>query len=851
MGSFNSKIKSFFLIKLCLLSVVIVAQPSLSGIVSTNLSLNNVPVSDKLEFSFKINRTVPVDYSEPHNPEVIEIFAVFTKGNKTITVNAFYDEEVEETGNCNGTVLQGESHPRTKFKFKNNNNRLAAQRWVIRHAFRLDETGSWAILIKAKDNINPGAGILRDIYSGIINVVPNPGSKGFIGLKEGRKSFLYNEKGEMCYMIGMTEHFSNNSENYVCRMRDVIDKVQQNNANMLKMWIATNPEWFFTPVIQGVAGKSGSDAEYHTRVFNSKNAKMIDIYLDYAKSRQVYIQMVMYDPLMDDQTYFEGWKNYNPFNQNHDTSSPSLADNKMYYNSPAIEEIANNPWDFFPPIPSPPVQYTILNYQKYFLRYCTARWGYASNLVAWEVGKEINLNAAELKIGKHIVDADKNNVPDTTADGKIIYTYDQKFKQPEDMVSRFDHWLIEVKNIVKTNDACKHLITTSTIDPFTRAEKPSPYKKYPLSLEQYTFFSNLDYSIGGHYFPNPICPNSYPCKRDHEKEESLFNASKAFSDELKKPHHLQEWGQGDDDCEGVPHQENHEYDPLGIDLHNVTLSSAFAGGFGSALSFNAFFSIQPLNQYHHYKALGNFMKQFKDLGNVVKSSFIRTNTNYQQLADCKIDQNMEGLRIAYMITVDNNNAINILGWCQDKKFSLTKLYWHYRDYLLTLNPAFKPQTNTPFKTFEIQVFNGDFVKVQWYETIEGTHLSDYDTLIKPVLINNRYMLTVYFPQELHNSVYADALFRIIPNCADAINCTEKTLFVIPNPANGKVRITNYIDDNLSFENIQLINSIGQVILKSEKATSKTEFDLSGLANGVYYFSLLFEGKFQTFKVLKE
>lgn len=837
---------------LCFITIVLFGQPSLSGNVSTNLPLNNVPVSDKLEFNFKINRKVPIDYAEPHNPNVIEIFAVLTNGKKTITVNAFYDEEVEETGNCSGSVIQGEIYPRTKFTYKNSNNRLAAQRWVIRHAFRLDETGIWNFVIKAKDNINPGAGVFKDLFSGSINVVNNPGSKGFIGLKEGRKSFLYHENGDMCFMIGMTEHFSNNSENYICRMRDVIDKVNANNANMLKLWIDTNPEWFFTPVIHGVAGKSGSDAEYHTTVFNSKNAKMIDIYIDYAKLKQVNIQMVMFDPLnLDDQNYWEGWKNYHPFNFNHDTTYPSKADNKMYYNSSNSEEISKNPWDFFPPIPLPPAQYKILNYQNFILRYCTSRWGYATNLIGWEVGKEMNLSSPELKTGKHEVDVDKNGIPDTMPDGKIIYTYDHIFKQPIDMVSRFSKWLEESKNIVKSTDACNHLITTSTIDPFVRAGNPSPYKKYPLSMEQYFLLSSVDYSIGGHYFPDPSCSNADPCKKAIEKEENLFIYAKAYIDELKKPHHVQEWGQGDDECGGVPRVGNQDFDPFGIDLHNVTLSSAFAGGFGSALSFNAFFSIQPRQQYYQYRGIGNFMKQFKDLGNVVKSNFIRTNTNYQPIAGCSIDQNLEGLRIAYMITVDNSNTINILGWCQDKKFSLTKLYWNYRDYLLTLNPTSRPPTNTAYNTFEIQVYNSDLFKIEWFETKEGTHLTEYDTFLSPKLINNKYVLTVKFPQKLHNSTYADALFRILPNCADAIECTENKLFVFPNPTTSKVRVTNSFDGYLSFENIRLINSLGQEILNLDVASSQTDLDLSGLAAGVYYIRLVFEGQTQSFKIIKE
>lgn len=166
------------------------AQPSIIGAVRFNIPKNSIPVSEKLEINLNINRLVPEDYAEPHNPNVIEMIAIFTKGSQSIKVDAFYDEEVLETGNCNGIILTNEIYPRTKFEFKINNSRLNSQRWVLRHAFRLNEIGKWSLVIKVKDQIQPGAGKFHEIYHDSIQVIQNFGSKGFIGLKKGKKSFL-------------------------------------------------------------------------------------------------------------------------------------------------------------------------------------------------------------------------------------------------------------------------------------------------------------------------------------------------------------------------------------------------------------------------------------------------------------------------------------------------------------------------------------------------------------------------------------------------------------------------------------------------------------------------------------
>ncbi len=828
--------------------LVLKAQPALVGQVNFNQSLSNVFVSEKLELVFHLNRTVPLHYAEPHNPNVVEIYAIISNGKKNITVNAFYDEEVEETGNCKGLVRPGEIYPRTKFNYLNNNNRLASQRWIIRHSFRLDETGNWTLKLMAKDNINPGAGILKEIFDTNFHVVSNAGAKGFIVKKEARNSFLYHENGEMCFMIGMNEHFSNNSENYICRMRDVIDKASQNNANILKIWIDGNPEWFFTPVIYGVAGKSEQETEFHTTVFNSKNAKLIDLYLDYAKTKDVNIEMVLFDPgNLDDQNYYEGWRRYCPFNNKHDTTYPSIVDNRMYYNEPDLNYL-DNPWDIYPPVSGLSKPYEIFYYQKYYLRYCAARWGYATNLVAWEIGKEINISAPELKIGKQIVDLDKDGVPDTNGNGQIIYVYDTSFKQPPDMVLRFKMWLDECKRILKNNDACNHLVTASPINPFYRNGQLSPYKKYPLSLEQYTFLSNMDISVSGHYYPDPICFNADFCKRLIEKEEHLFNAATVYLGQLNIPHHIQEWGQGDDECEGFPRTWHQDIDPMGFDLHNVTLSSAFTGGFGSALSFNAFFSIQPLQQYQHYKGLGNFMKQFKDLGNVVNSRYFKTNLDIKVNGSCEFDNNADGLRVAYMVSIDDSNHVNILGWCQDKKFSLSKLYWNHRNYLLTLDKSIKPIINKAHNSFDIEVYNSEKVLIKWFETTEGKHLDQFDTFLSPAINDNRFFVKLNLPYSLHNSDFADAFFRIVPTCKILNDCNNNELTLFPNPVGSYFRVSNRLNSFLEFENIQLINSLGQTVYRLENANSHTEYELPLLSQGIYYLGLMFEDQNYNFKI---
>ncbi len=74
----------------------------------------------------------------------------------------------------------------------------------------------------------------------------------------------------------------------------------------------------------------------------------------------------------------------------------------------------------------------------------------------------------------------------------------------------------------------------------------------------------------------------------------------------------------------------------------------------------------------------------------------------------------------------------------------------------------------------------------------------------------------------------------------------------PNPAVGNVRI-NYIVPTNGEVNFELRNTLGQVIYTVEQASftgkNTLEVDADKLANGVYYYSVIFDGQRITRKMI--
>lgn len=800
----------------------------------------NAKTCEKIEFIFHLDRLVagnyspfppPNNYMDPHNPDEVNMFMRFTNGSKTIDVNAFYDELVTEDPNYNNCQWQTLPVPATQANFFPNAQYIKylpsavetnpnspffgknkGQRWIVRHAFRLNETGLWSVELHIRDRYSPGTNTFFIHHLNPIIIEADPISKGFVVKPQATNSYLGTENGDLLFLMGMNENWSISDKDYLCRMKEVIKTSSKDNVNFFHVWLSsTNNDWGFTPGINGSTfckscddnNLDGNDEEFHSSVFNSKNAYKIDQYIDFAEQYNTYIQLCLFinegsDKLNDNGTpnpqkaYFSYRNPYYIDNPDHiPTNSWRTVNSLNYFRFPNTGEPGIKFTD--PPTGNPEGSFAFFdatsglkNRIKIVLRYCAARWGYARNLVAWELGSEINhrdtfvmvYNPTDLKSG-------------TPNPRSVKYTI-----RKNDYSTLITTWHMAAKASLLAMDANKHLITTN----FTLGDGP-----FSQSFVKPTF-ANLSYSTAHLYYNDPRVPYSYEIDNSTnnwffkdaqgnrmangttsnnapqmlfdkyaQQEFSLFETTRAFINELNQPFQVQEWGPAYRDpnnqlsamMPGLYNASYAEDDPHGIQLHNVIFSNAFSGAMGTPLPYDLpFESIQPKNQYYHYRGLGNFFKQFNNsnnLGQISQAFFERNNVNtVPQIWDGgshEYDSNIEGLRYAYMFSSNGS----ILGWCQDKKMAFSHLFWHNKKYLQSLDRSdlvSDPNISRSFsiKTGETLPF---FYTVDWFDTREGQIINSLRKTIQSTMdLNGNHVLNLALPDILFNSTFGDGMFIV-------------------------------------------------------------------------------------------
>lgn len=91
----------------------------------------------------------------------------------------------------------------------------------------------------------------------------------------------------------------------------------------------------------------------------------------------------------------------------------------------------------------------------------------------------------------------------------------------------------------------------------------------------------------------------------------------------------------------------------------------------------------------------------------------------------------------------------------------------------------------------------------------------------------------------------------IPTCAQIknINAVFNSIKVYPNPSKGVFTIS--MDATSSDTELEVYNSIGQLILSKKTITSTAQLDLSKQANGIYYLKLKGNSEVNAIKLIKE
>lgn len=667
---------------------------------------SSVSLFDKFEVSF----TMGASYSNPYDPDVISVYAIFTApgGTDTYTVNAFYYEDYS----FHKKIVGNDYYEKVSDSLNNVG-------WRIR--FTPTQIGTWKFRIIAKDT------------SGAMAQMPNDGSRnyyfsctsiengvGFISkantrflkrdvVKSGVRQFhSFFPIGPNIGWYSCLDYGTFKKPKGIYDYERYIDSLS-GNANYMRIWINRyqylslyGPEYTHQDL-------NGNPVVYFNNTINQKDSAELDLIITYALQHGVTIMPCIFT--------------YGDFS---DVNSQDLGDPSVWWNNPYYTELQLlSSCDFF-------TDAQAIKITKNLIRYIVSRWGYATNIMSWELWNEVSNMFYMENIKLSGVELDAINWHQAMAD-----------------------YIMEI-------DPFHHCITTST----------GNAANYPyISL---MVFDNLDIVQQHNY------QNIQKAKSKEQFSNILYNKSIAgHNDYPSLPFFMGEFGFGSNPA--LP--STAEKDPWGIDLHNSLWSSLFSTSIGPA----SFWWWQYLDTRGLFKRFAPLLSFCENLP-ILSDSFYPNRTGDEIGHELVFPNN--NLETYYMI---NTTEDTIYGWCQDTAFAYQSLRWvtdyvnpntlHFitgpngvfdpLGYVYTLNMYKRPRPRSNSNTIEIPITNqpiGSIYNVKWYNSETG---SNYNTGIinyssVHLNANGEKVVSFNFPSYVRdlqnltiNNTFGDAVFSLI------------------------------------------------------------------------------------------
>ena len=485
---------SYFILLVILAPLYTVAQPIIKNVQYPNPD-DKIELFDKIELKFHIN-----EYTNNYDSEIIRVDGKFiSPSGKTYTVPGFYYVEYvkEKDFSCKQNVLC-ESLKKAKEQPYN---------WMIR--FTPDETGRWEYVIIGKDK--NGRSTFPEKKKGSFNCIKS-NRTGFITKNNNR----YLKKGDKpVFMVGTNIAWYGRDSYYDIPVKEsgtndykrYIHLLAQNNANFMRLWVNHSA---------GISliGREWTTGEmYSFDNYNQKDAWQLDQIISEADNNNINIVLSLLQQNAFVNSYgINNWKDNNAFNKTvRGSKNASL----------------QNPFDIFS-------NKEAIHQTKNLFRYIIARWGYATNIISWELWNEVEQLE---KIWQ------KANVP-----------------IPDNYYEIIIRWHDQMAEFMRKTDPFGHLVSTS-----------SPNK----------------YTDGGKLFPDIWYKMDLTVSHDYKSYKSIVRMKQFETHMLKaatnyietprltdKPYMSQEWGFSTG-------KEMVKYDPNGYEFHCCLWSSSMSGAFGS------------------------------------------------------------------------------------------------------------------------------------------------------------------------------------------------------------------------------------------------------------------------------
>lgn len=679
-------------------------------------------------------------------------------------------------------------------------------------------------------------------------IVSPSNSPGFVQINETNSKY-FNRQNEIgvFYPIGINNAWSsgykdgppNRTIGGFCYWKQLFDDLSNNGGNFVRIWLnMENTAVGFQPAdltlydynnwSNGIDHCNYWDFRFE---YSLENAYRLDQIIEYAKSKNVYIQLSILQPKLE----LEWWPEN--FNTQQDLLSVWVDNNGVapsnFYNIEACHtsptkfvkhygtgEI-NNPFEFY--------NSKGLNRQKYLIRYILARYSYATNVISWELGNELDYsikpfpsNSSNYKFAfKNFPNPDFKNTVKT----KDLSESDRNASETKHL-ERVNIWAKQMVKLIKYYDFHDHLVISgqrldcSGTPLFYNNKGTLPNGTKHISAYGSDALMNSDFNTAHVYIKCPGLDNN-PSSIDFgtsDMPDALYNY--LTFDFLKldnskyKPSWIQEFDWGYElDCISLP--EAIYLDPHGFYNHNVYWQSMVSGYAGLPLIWgHDIFKRRKL--FYQLKAISNFLNtNLKD----AKSDFeTKTKTN-------------NDVRLFYSVEKSTNR---IKGWMQNNNFIFNRLITFNEKYLQSLDETDKPKINKTLEALIDVNTIGDY-KVEWFSTVDGKIVESTTVRSNFNIQTNAIQLKLVMPLTLTENIYSDAAFILSPICQtipsidlEYGNNLENSIAasnLVQYSTNTSAVILNYGED--------IILKLGKVHNKEEANFLFTEYS-DGVATGNTY-----------------
>lgn len=654
----------------------------------------SVEVFDLYEISFQMG-----SYDNPYDPEVIDVYAEFVSPTGVIyRAIGFYFEDY--------TLMNDKG---IEVAARNGDNDC----WKIR--FTPDEVGRWTFTIHAVDQT--GARTLTDLDGlKLAFDCQARAAEGFV--RKANSSYLKREAfvdGQLQYHsffpVGPNVAWYSSADYYrfkkpygIYDYEHYIDSLS-GNANYMRIWL-NRYQYLSLYGPEHAIRDNGKPVMYFDSSLNQKDAAELDYIVRYAADHGIVLMpcFFSYGDFRDDSEALDkseqyssmpsGWR-YNPYHTILKLDQP-----EEFFTDPEAMRITGN-----------------------FFRYIVARWGYATNIMAWELWNEVC----------------------------NIFKYTTLKGDEQDAVLQWHQTMAE---LIRSCDPHQHLITTSL-------GNTDKMRMLPL-----TVFEDLDV-VQEHFYGNIQKAQSkgqMTCK--------LLENSRTMREQYpEKPNFMGEYGLNNP-VSGIDYLSK---DPQGIDMHNSMWASLFSGSMGPA-SFWYWQVLDKCGLYGRFKPLKVFCEGMP----VLSDDFTPISTGYVEGSAMLFPYDIQ---LYYLV---NTQQDTIMGWCQDVAFAYQSLRLltdsvgldqHFANegvfdpngYVYTLDPSTKPLAQFKDNMIRIPIANQPRrtrYLIRWFDSETGMELSTETTEAAVIyrLFRGRH-LRFRFPESLKNGLdytntFGDAVFVI-------------------------------------------------------------------------------------------